>query len=83
MRKLSPSFRFDPGSLENARPQRDLLGARFLKAAQSGLIDGHGHVIKRGRAVGFVEGELRDAHGDKLVRGQATMQIQARFPERA
>ena len=59
------------------------LGARFLKAARSGLIDGHGRVIKRGRTAGFVEGELRDAQGGTLVRGQATMQIQAGFPRRA
>lgn len=59
------------------------LGARFLKAANSGPIDGHGRVVKRGRTVGFVEGELRDAQGETLVRGQATMRIQAGFPKRA
>ena len=59
------------------------LGARFLKAAQPGPIDGVGRVVKRGRSVGFVEGELRDAQGETLVRGQATMQIQASFPKRA
>ena len=59
------------------------LGARFLKAAQPGVIDGFGRVVKRGRAVGFVEGELRDATGAPLVRGHATMQIQEGFPKRA
>ena len=54
------------------------LGSRFLKAAQLGTIEGFGRVIKRGRAVGFVEGELRNAQGIPLVRGQATMQIQSR-----
>lgn len=53
------------------------LGTRFLKAAQLGPIEGFGRVIKRGRSVGFVEGELRDAHGTPLARGHATMQIQA------
>ncbi|MBL8382977.1 MAG: PaaI family thioesterase [Burkholderiales bacterium] len=56
------------------------LGARFLKPAVPGAIDGVGHVIKRGRSVGFVEGELRDAAGTLLVRGHATMQIQAAAP---
>ena len=58
------------------------LGTRFLKAAKLGAIDGFGRVIKRGRAVGFVEGELRDALGVPLVRGHATMQIQQGFPKR-
>lgn len=57
------------------------LGSRFLKAAQLGTIEGFGRVIKRGRAVGFVEGELRDPGGAVLVRGNATMQIQAGFPK--
>ena len=52
------------------------MGARFLKAAQLGTIDGFGKVIMRGRTVGFVEGELRDAKGTPLARGHATMQIQ-------
>jgi uncharacterized protein (TIGR00369 family) len=57
------------------------LGSRFLKAAQLGAIEGFGRVIKRGRAVGFVEGELRDPKGAVLVRGNATMQIQTGFPK--
>ena len=57
------------------------LGSRFLKAAQLGTIEGFGQVIKRGRAVGFVEGELRDMQGAVLVRGNATMQIQTGFPK--
>lgn len=56
------------------------LGSRFLKAAQLGTIDGVGRVIKRGRSIGFVEGELRDSGGLPLVRGHATMQIQTGFP---
>ena len=58
------------------------LGTRFLKAAELGPIDGFGKLIKRGRAVGFVEGELRNAKGDVLARGHATMQIQSGFPKR-
>ena len=58
------------------------LGARFLKAARPGPIEGIGRVVKRGRVAGFVEGELRDAKGETLVRGQATMQIQEGFPKR-
>ncbi len=56
------------------------LGTRFLKAAQPGPIEGFGRVIKRGRSVGFVEGELRDTGGVPLARGHATMQIQTGFP---
>ena len=58
------------------------LGTRFLKAAQLGPIDGFGKLVKRGRAVGFVEGELRNVKGDVLARGHATMQIQEGFPKR-
>lgn len=57
------------------------LGTRFLKGAQPGLIDGHGSIVKRGRTVGFVEGELRNAAGGLLARGHATMQIQDGFPK--
>ena len=57
------------------------LGSHFLRAAQLGAIEGFGRVIKRGRAVGFVESELRDAQGAVLVRGNATMQIQTGFPK--
>lgn len=57
------------------------LGTRFLKGAQPGPIDGHGSIVKRGRTVGFVEGELRNAAGDLLARGHATMQIQDGFPK--
>jgi uncharacterized protein (TIGR00369 family) len=56
------------------------LGTRFLKAAQLGTIDGHGKVAKRGRSVGFAEGELRNPQGEVLARGNATMQIQDSFP---
>jgi uncharacterized protein (TIGR00369 family) len=56
------------------------LGTRFLKAAQTGVIEGHGKVVKRGRSVGFAEGELRNAAGDVLARGNATMHIQDGFP---
>ena len=58
------------------------LGTRFLKAAELGPIDGFGKLIKRGRAVGFVEGELRNARSDVLARGHATMPIQQGFPKR-
>jgi uncharacterized protein (TIGR00369 family) len=58
------------------------LGTRFLKAAQLGVIDGHGKVAKRGRSVGFAEGELRNPQGEVLARGNATMQIQDGFPKR-
>ena len=57
------------------------LGTRFLKAARPGRIDGFGKVIKRGRTVGFVEGELRNDQGEALARGHATMQIQDGFPD--
>lgn len=57
------------------------IGTRFLKGAQAGVIEGHGKVIKRGRSVGFTEGELRNAAGEVLARGHATMQIQDGFPK--
>ena len=42
------------------------LGTRFLKAAELGPIDGFGKLIKRGRAVGFVEGSSSPiAHTDE------------------
>lgn len=59
------------------------LGTRFLKGAHTGFIEAHGKVVKRGRSVGFAEGELRNADGEVLARGNATMQIQDGFPKAA
>jgi uncharacterized protein (TIGR00369 family) len=59
------------------------LGTRFLKGAHTGVIEAHGRVVKRGRSVGFAEGELRNAAGEVLARGSATMQIQDGFPKAA
>ena len=44
----------------------------MLNAARPGRIYGEGRVIKRGKSVGFIEGELRDESGKVLATGSST-----------
>lgn len=50
----------------------------FLRAAGVGEIQGIGRVVERGRSIAFVEGELRDADGNRLATATATFRIQRR-----
>ena len=44
----------------------------MLNAARPGRIIGTGRVIKRGKSVGFIEGELADEEGKLLATGSST-----------
>lgn len=44
----------------------------MLSPVRPGTVFGLGRVIRRGRSVGFVEGELRDAEGNLLATGSTT-----------
>ncbi|ABS62912.1 thioesterase superfamily protein [Parvibaculum lavamentivorans DS-1] len=48
------------------------LKVSMLNAARPGRIIGTGHVIKRGKSVGFIEGELVDEDGKLLATGSST-----------
>ena len=48
------------------------LKVSMLAAARPGRILGEGRVIKRGKSVGFVEGELRAEDGTLLATGSST-----------
>lgn len=48
------------------------LKVSMLNAARPGRIIGTGRVIKRGKSVGFIEGELADEEGRLLATGSST-----------
>jgi uncharacterized protein (TIGR00369 family) len=48
------------------------LKVSMLNAARPGRIIGTGRVIKRGKSVGFIEGELADEAGKVLATGSST-----------
>ena len=48
------------------------LKVSMLAPARPGRILGHGRVIKRGKSVGFIEGELRDEDGTLLATASST-----------
>ena len=48
------------------------LKVSMLNAARPGRIIGTGRVIKRGKSVGFIEGELADEEGKLLATGSST-----------
>ncbi|PKQ03753.1 MAG: phenylacetic acid degradation protein [Alphaproteobacteria bacterium HGW-Alphaproteobacteria-12] len=48
------------------------LKVSMLNAARPGRIIGTGRVIKRGKSVGFIEGELMDEEGRLLATGSST-----------
>ena len=50
----------------------------YLKAARPGVLVGEAHVVKRGRAVAFAAGELRDESGDLVATATATALIVSR-----
>lgn len=44
----------------------------MLSVAKPGRLTGHGRVLRRGKSVVFVEGELLDADGTLLAKGSST-----------
>jgi len=55
------------------------LHVQFLRPARPGRLTGRGRVVRRGREVGFLAGELLDADGAVVAVGTATVQIRARM----
>jgi uncharacterized protein (TIGR00369 family) len=51
------------------------LHVQFLRPARPGRLIGHGRILRRGRDVAFLAGELRDEHGAIVAVASATAQI--------
>jgi uncharacterized protein (TIGR00369 family) len=70
----------DPGDFA---PTTDL-HVQFLRPARPGRLLGRGRVVRRGRDVGFLAGELIDEAGAVVAVATATVQIRAQMlPARA
>lgn len=55
------------------------LHVQFLRPARAGRLVGRGRVVRRGRDVAFLAGELVDEQGAVVAVGTATAQIRARM----
>lgn len=53
------------------------LHVQFLRPALPGRLIGRGHVVKRGKAIGFLAGELTDESGAVVATATATAQIRS------
>jgi uncharacterized protein (TIGR00369 family) len=51
------------------------LHVQFVKPAQPGELRGSGRIVRRGRDVAFLAGELRDSEGDLVATATATAAI--------
>jgi uncharacterized protein (TIGR00369 family) len=65
----------DPGDFA---PTTDL-HVQFLRPARPGRLTGRGRVVRRGKDVGFLAGELLDADGVVVAVATATVQIRAQM----
>jgi uncharacterized protein (TIGR00369 family) len=55
------------------------LHVQFVRPARPGRLTGRGRVVRRGRDVGFLAGELLDADGTIVAVATATVQIRAKM----
>jgi uncharacterized protein (TIGR00369 family) len=55
------------------------LHVQFLRPVRPGRLIGRGRVVRRGKDVGFLAGELVDNHGAIVAVATATVQIRARM----
>jgi uncharacterized protein (TIGR00369 family) len=55
------------------------LHVQFLRPARPGRLVGRGRVVRRGRDVGFLAGELLDEAGTVVAAATATVQIRAQM----
>jgi uncharacterized protein (TIGR00369 family) len=53
------------------------LHVQFLRPARPGRLTGHGRIVRRGREVAFLAGELLDDSGQVVAAAVATAQIRA------
>jgi uncharacterized protein (TIGR00369 family) len=65
----------DPGDFA---PTTDL-HVQFLRPAKPGRLLGRGRVVRRGREIGFLAGELLDEDGAVVAVATATVQIRAQM----
>lgn len=65
----------DPGDFA---PTTDL-HVQFLRPAKPGRLLGRGRVVRRGRDIGFLGGELLDEDGAIVAVATATVQIRAQM----
>jgi uncharacterized protein (TIGR00369 family) len=70
---LGPALVATLGPGESA-PTTDL-HVQFLRPARPGRLVGRGHIVRKGRDVGFMAGELVDAGGAVVAVATATAQI--------
>jgi uncharacterized protein (DUF3084 family) len=56
---------------------------QFLRPARPGRLTGRGRVVRRGREVAFLAGELLDDSGQVVATAVATAQIRAMLPRSA
>ncbi len=54
------------------------LHVQFLTSAKPGELRGHGRVVRHGRYIAFLAGELRGANGDVVATAMATATIRKR-----
>ena len=55
---------------------------QFLRPARAGRLVGRGRVVRRGRDIAFLAGELVDQEGTVVAVATATAQIRTRMPRR-
>jgi uncharacterized protein (TIGR00369 family) len=68
--------RAEPGA---SAPTTDL-HVQFLRPARPGRLVGRGRIIRKGRDVGFMSGELVDSDGEVVAVATATAQIRRPSP---
>jgi uncharacterized protein (TIGR00369 family) len=56
------------------------LHVQFLRPAKPGRLIGHGRIVRRGRDIGFLAGELTDEQGAVVAVATATAQIRRADP---
>jgi len=54
------------------------LHVQFLRPARPGRLTGRGRIVRRGKDIAFLAGELCDESGQVVATGTATAQIRAR-----
>jgi uncharacterized protein (TIGR00369 family) len=75
---LGPALVATLGPGESA-PTTDL-HVQFLRPARPGRLIGRGRIIRKGRDMGFMSGELVDEAGEAVAVATATAQIRGRRP---
>jgi uncharacterized protein (TIGR00369 family) len=59
------------------------LHVQFLRPARPGQLTGHGRIVRRGREVAFLAGELHDESGQVVATAVATAQVRGVLPAAA